>query len=178
MKTRIAQALLVSALTLSLAAPPASAADAGILVECSGFLHGRTGKRFLYAGDCMSPDSFLETPWHWVDGRYEQLTLAFQGDGNLVQYRWIQGQGYGTAIWSTNTYGVPAGSATLQRDGNFVLYDNEGDPYWSTNTWNCPGHWDWKEVELQDDENVVLYMQSVGGNTRYAKWDAWGNAHC
>lgn len=149
-----------------------------IQVSCERIWTGRTGKDYLSEGTCMAPGAFLQTPWYWRNGQQQQLTLVYQEDGNFVQYRWIAGQGFGTAIWSSGTSGEFAGSATLQRDGNFVLYRSGGAAYWSTRTWNCGGNWGLRTLDLQQDENVVLYFWPPGGNTgnRVAKWDAWGNA--
>lgn len=135
----------------------------------------------LPMNSCLASQAFLETAWYWLDGRYQQLTLVFQGDGNFVLYRWISGQGFGTAIWASNTSGKSVTAAAMQSDGNFVLYDSIGRPYWSTNTWNCPapsGGWGHKQLDLQLDENVVLYMWPNNGSGRVAKWDRFGTARC
>src|SRR5690242_20749332 len=44
----------------------------------------------------------------------------------------------------------------MQGDGNFVLYDAAGVPYWATGTWGNPGAW----IILQDDGNLVVYAQN------------------
>lgn len=170
--------LLVAPQAGASAPPPTTQSGPQIQVQCTNVWTGRAGVDYLRPGICLARGAFLETAWGWQYGRYQQLTLAYQEDGNLVLYRWISGQGYGSAIWSSGTNGQPSGLATLQADGNFVLYDASGRPYWSTNTWNCPGNWDFKTLEVQQDENVVLYFWPPGGNTgnRVAKWDAWGNA--
>jgi hypothetical protein len=185
---RLRRALLVPALaclallaptTVASASPSTSDGGVRIQVSCDRIWTGRTGTDYLPDGTCITPGTFLQTGWYWRNGRQQQLTLAYQEDGNLVEYRWIAGQGYGTAIWSSGTPGQPQGTAALQRDGNFVLYKPGGSwSYWSTNTWNCAGSWPLKTLQLQEDENVVLYFWPPNGNTgnRVAKWDAWGNA--
>ncbi len=86
------------------------------------------------------------------DGRF---SLVMQGDGNLVLY-----QG-GRAIWSTGTPGRGGAFATLQSDGNFVLYTRNSKALFSTRTANRPG----AILAVQDDGNVVVYQ---GGVARWA----------
>jgi hypothetical protein len=161
-------------------APAASAKGRSVViqVECGTVLYGRTGKNNLPRNTCLAPGAYLELDWHWNSGRFQQQTLVYQNDGNLVLYRFVSGQGYGTAIWASNTNGRSAGNAVLQNDGNFVLYDSNGRAYWSTNTWNCAGSWDYKQLDMQVDENLVLYFwpSNIGG--KVAKWDRWGIARC
>ncbi len=156
----------------------AAATDVSVQVQCGRTYTGRIGRAALEQNACMAAGAFLETAWYWLDGRFQQLTLTFQSDGNFVLYRWISGQGFGSAIWATNTSGKSVGVAAMQTDGNFVLYDSIARPYWSTNTWNCPGSWNYRQLDLQADENVVLYMWPSNGGGRQAKWDRWGIARC
>ncbi|MBE7485650.1 MAG: lectin [Polyangiaceae bacterium] len=78
------------------------------------------------------------------------VTLAMQGDGNLVVY------GPPGALWSSNTAGTPANVAVMQGDGNFVLYSGS-TPYWSSNTAGYSGAY----LVVQDDGNVVIYAGST-----------------
>ncbi|GIG29901.1 S8 family serine peptidase [Cellulomonas marina] len=48
------------------------------------------------------------------------LTLAMQGDGNLVGYA------HGRAFWSSGSHGNAGAYAVLQRDGNLVVYTADG----------------------------------------------------
>lgn len=66
------------------------------------------------------------------DGRFY---LAYQGDGNLVLYRWDGGPR--EAMWWTGPVGTP-GFAVMQGDGNFVIYVG-GTGVWHTGTYNNPG---------------------------------------
>jgi PAN domain len=103
--------------------------------------------------------------------------LEMQGDGNLVVYGGYEG---GTSLWATGTYqrcgGVwpfvscaPAAAqyATLQGDGNFVVYWEAGFPAWASNTANAgkPGT---AQLWMQDDANLVLY--SDVGSTLSPVW--------
>ena len=78
--------------------------------------------------------------------------LVFQTDGNLVAYE------EGVAYWSARTAGVATGgSAAMQSDGNFVVYDAAGVPRWHTRTAGNPGAF----LVIQNDCDVVL--RSAGG---------------
>ncbi|PNG99453.1 Mannose-specific lectin [Tetrabaena socialis] len=82
------------------------------------------------------------------DGR---LLLTYQLDGNLALMQ--------TAIWATQTSNT-AGRALLQGDGNVVLYNAIGAPYWSTATGNkvqVQGLSGTFRLVLQTDRNLVLY---------------------
>jgi hypothetical protein len=65
--------------------------------------------------------------------------LVMQTDGNLVLYLVSQTGGQGPAIWSSNTPGHPGAYATSQSDGNFVVYDSNHHPLWSSGTWGSKG---------------------------------------
>lgn len=74
-------------------------------------------------------------------------SLHYQPDGNLVLYEG------GRAIWASRTDGNAPGSAEMQYDGNFVVYDPTGKPLWASGTWGQPS----AMVQLQDDGNLVIY---------------------
>ena len=82
------------------------------------------------------------------DGRFK---LILQPDGNLVLY---EGN---TALWASNTGGKGGTVATLQGDGNFVIYDAKGKPVWASNTPNHPG----ADLLVQNDGNVVIYYNNA-----------------
>ena len=44
----------------------------------------------------------------------------------------------------------------MQDDGNFVLYDQNNEPVWATNTAGNPG----AHLAIQDDGNIVVYQGS------------------
>lgn len=76
--------------------------------------------------------------------------LILQKDGNLVYYCNLK------AVWSSGTAGRKTARATMQSDGNFVLYDNNGSALWHTQSNGNPG----SELRLQSDGNIVLYSAS------------------
>jgi LysM repeat protein len=85
--------------------------------------------------------------------RGQQLTsangymLTLQSDGNLVL-----SEDSGT-VWASGTDGKGAVRATLQSDGNFVLYTSDENAVWSTGTQGNEG----SRLVLQDDRNVVVF---------------------
>jgi pimeloyl-ACP methyl ester carboxylesterase len=97
--------------------------------------------------DLMLPGDVLR-PGEWIlsnDGRFE---FVYQGDGNLVLYQ------QGTAIWHTGTNGRAPGMVIMQHDGNFVMYDENNVPIWSSiGSYGHSGAW----LVVQDDGNVVIY---------------------
>lgn len=86
---------------------------------------------------------------HSCNGR---LRLTMQTDGNLVLY--ANGTANGTvALWASNTYGSGGYVATVQPDGNFVVYGMPDDgPRWATGT-----NERWSHLSLHDDGELVLY---------------------
>jgi hypothetical protein len=101
----------------------------------------------LAPGQSLGPNGYLQTP----DGRARFILQA--SDGNLVEYYSLGAGNGGTEVaWATNTAGQGAVRATMQTDGNFVLYDRNGHAVWATGTEGNPGASLW----LQGDGNIVL----------------------
>ncbi|MFD4640045.1 LysM peptidoglycan-binding domain-containing protein [Lentzea sp. NPDC058436] len=94
--------------------------------------------------------------------RGQQLTsangymLTLQSDGNLVL-----SENTGT-VWASGTDGKGAVRATLQADGNFVLYTSDENAVWSTGTQGNEG----SRLVLQDDRNLVVF--AVDGSAKWA----------
>jgi hypothetical protein len=101
----------------------------------------------LNAGSVLTPGRYLRSS----DGRY---ALLMQADGNLVLY----GPGY-HVLWATNTGGHPGGDATVQADGNFVLYAG-GNAIWTSYTGGRGSSY----LVMQSDGNAVVY-KDAGGST-------------
>lgn len=85
----------------------------------------------------------LEPGQSWATNR---ITLAFQGDGNLVLY-----DTKGTPLWWSGTVGQGA-KAVFQADGNFAVYTQDGATAWSSRT---DGH-DGAQLVLGTDGNVTI----------------------
>ena len=82
----------------------------------------------------------------FIQARADACRLVYQPDGNLVAYS------NGVAYWNAGTRGAGGGSATMQADGNFVVYDSNGVARWSTRTGGNHG----ASLGIQNDCNVVL----------------------
>ncbi|MDR6500590.1 subtilase family serine protease [Burkholderia ambifaria] len=75
--------------------------------------------------------------------------LVMQGDGNLVLLR------QGVPQWNSGTFGHAGAYATMQTDGNLVVYSSTHTPLWYSSTSGNPG----AVTYVQDDGNVVIYTQ-------------------
>lgn len=84
--------------------------------------------------------------------------LVMQGDGNLVLLR------QGVPVWNSGTHNHPGAYATMQTDGNLVVYSSAGAPLWYSGTGGNPG----AVTYLQDDGNVVIYTQVPGWSSNSA----------
>ena len=67
----------------------------------------------------------------YITSNNVMYVLILQNDGNLVLY----GNGNGTAMWSSGTYGSGADHLLMQNDGNLVLYKANGAWVWQTHTY-------------------------------------------
>ncbi|XP_066510502.1 B-type lectin plumieribetin-like isoform X2 [Hoplias malabaricus] len=59
------------------------------------------------------------------DGNFKAI---FQDDGNFVVYTW-------KPVWASNTDGKPGTRLVMQADGNLVIYDVSGHPFWASNSY-------------------------------------------
>ncbi|MFI5531438.1 hypothetical protein ACIA8O_23185 [Kitasatospora sp. NPDC051853] len=66
-------------------------------------------------------------------------TLVMQQDGNLVLRLTAPGNPSGPPLWHSNTWGNDGAYATMQADGNFVVYRQNGTALWSSGTYGHPG---------------------------------------
>ena len=77
--------------------------------------------------DKLQHDEQLNVNDQLVSGN-GRVKLVLQDDGNLVLYRTDDGR----ALWASNTAGRPAASASMQSDGNFVVYGQDGLAHWAS----------------------------------------------
>lgn len=135
-----------------LTAPNPNAHDADMLVS----IYGSGGPPPSDGPDILVPDEALFPGEEATssDGRFH---FVYQGDGNLVLYRWDW-----VALWASNTGGTSAGRAHMQLDGNFVIYDAGGSPVWNSGTAGNSGAY----LIVQSDGNVVIY--SSGGSALWS----------
>ena len=59
----------------------------------------------------------------------------------------------------------------MQTDGNLVLYDTSGQPYWDSNTQGNPGAF----LNVQDDGNLVVYRAGSTTQTETANNALWAS---
>jgi len=130
-----------------LTAPNLNAHDAEMLAS----IYGSGGPPPSDGPDVLVPDEALFPGQEATssDGRFH---FVYQGDGNLVLYRWDW-----VALWASNTGGTGAGRAHMQLDGNFVIYDAGGTPIWNSGTGGNSGAY----LIVQSDGNVII-NSSVG----------------
>lgn len=74
-------------------------------------------------------------------------SLDMQGDGNLVEFT------AGRALWSTGTEGNPGDHATLQPDGDLVVFAKSGSSLWSSDT---PAHTGSVALDLQGSGELEI----------------------
>jgi subtilisin family serine protease len=98
------------------------------------------GPNTLTAGQVLQPDQARIS----ADGRFH---FYYQGDGNLVLYRWDA-----TPLWATGVLGS-VGHAVMQHDGNFVVYDASGNDLFNTETYGNPGAF----LRVENSGEVVVY---------------------
>ncbi|WP_406206070.1 hypothetical protein OH807_32075 [Kitasatospora sp. NBC_01560] len=98
--------------------------------------------------------------------RSNSVQFAMQSDGNLVLSSLRTGQ----ALWSTNTQNHPGAWATMQDDGNFVVYDPQRVPLWSSKTWvgNNSGYF----AVIQDDGKFIVYTPGWVAKFGTPTWNA------
>jgi hypothetical protein len=109
----------------------------------------------IASGTTLHAGEYLRSP----DWRY---TLVMQEDGNLVVY-YVDRY---TPIWSSRTWNNGGAYATLQNDGNFVVYDKDGKALWNTYTYSQGA----SVLKMQNDGNLVAYRNSDNHFT----WNSFG----
>ena len=86
------------------------------------------------------------TPGRSLTSNNGLYNLVLQPDGNFVLYKGA------TALWASNTRGMPVATAVMQNDGNLVLYDSQQRPLWNSGTEGHPGAF----LTIQDNGNVIV----------------------
>ncbi|MFD0400328.1 RHS repeat-associated core domain-containing protein [Kitasatospora sp. NPDC127121] len=102
---------------------------------------------------------FVLNPGESVRSSSVQLTM--QTDGNLV----LTSLRTGLVTWSSDTANHPGAWATMQDDGNFVVYDPQRVPLWSSQSWVGPNSKFFAVV--QDDGKFMVYAPGWA-----PKWDS------
>ncbi|WP_328874291.1 RHS repeat-associated core domain-containing protein [Streptomyces sp. NBC_00287] len=97
---------------------------------------------------------YLRAGWKLTAGqevRSQRARMVMENDGDLVIYD----RDTGKLRWHTNTGGNPGAWATMQDDGNFVVYSATGTSLWSTNT--AVGAGSGHFATLQDGGSFAVY---------------------
>jgi hypothetical protein len=102
-------------------------------------------------------ESLLPGESIYSENRFARLTMEVNGE--LRIYRGNR------KVWGSGTSGTPAYAATMQGDGNLVLYDRLGTAFWAPNLFDSSGN---PSLVLQNDGNLVLY--SGGGSSYWASY--------
>ena len=109
----------------------------------------------LLVPSCMA-DNVLYTDESLYTGQsltYGAYYLVMQTDCNLVLYD------AGKPIWATDTGGLGSDChATMQSDGNLVVYSSRGNSVWASNT---NRNTDYYVLVLQKDRNLVIYGPAI-----------------
>ena len=128
-------AIMLTAVAAAATGGPASAAP------------HRLGTRYphsLRAGSSLLAGQQLSSP----RGTFR---LVMQADGDLAEYDVTQ------LIWSTGTAGSGA-RATMQANGNLVVYGSDGTPLWQSGTGGRQGRF---ELDLRRGGNLVIQAAGV-----------------
>jgi hypothetical protein len=94
------------------------------------------------------------------------MAILQQSDGNFVQDDRNGNQP--NVLWASGTNGSGAVRATMQTDGNFVLYNAQGQAVWATRTNGNPGAY----MIMQGDGNLVIY--AANGTWLWSSWNELG----
>lgn len=96
----------------------------------------------LLAGQSLTTDQELISNNGW-------FAVRLFSSGKLGIYRTQTRH----TMWVSPGLSQPGGRAEMQGDGNFVLYNTLGQPYFDTGSWGHPGCF----IVMQDDGNLVVY---------------------
>jgi YD repeat-containing protein len=120
---------------------------------------------YLVAGQTLPSGSCIASP-HW------QYFLYMAPDGNLYIYNWATGAG----TWGPGTQGHPGAYATLQTDGNFVVYSSTGVALWSSGTSGTNA----ERLDMEDDGRIILYKSAwnSGTSTGQFNWSQLTHPAC
>lgn len=122
---------------------------------------------YLNPGECLIEGTYIAV--HSGTGYWYELWVY---EGDLVLYAHDALSGY-KVLWQTDTRSWNA-SLWMQRDGNVVLYDGQGNPRWSLGTQGCGDQGAW--LRVQADSNIVLYNR--GWTPLWARFDGPASRPC
>ncbi len=120
---------------------------------------------YLPAGQRINANQCLVSP-------HGQYILYMAPDGNF----YIYDIAHSTAPWGAGTYGHPGAYATLQTDGNFVVYDVNGVALWNSGTAGSGA----ERLELEDDGRIIIWKSAwnSGTSTGQFTWPPLAHPGC
>ncbi|MEV1174064.1 hypothetical protein [Nonomuraea sp. NPDC049784] len=101
------------------------------------------------AKDRLGPGEWL-LPGQSLISEGGRFKLIQQAQGNLVFYQGTK------ALWTSPTAGKPGARATMQKEGNLVIYGADNKPLWSTPTAGNPGAY---LLLPKESGNLVIYSR-------------------
>lgn len=116
----------------------------------SGTEWNGVGDAAYFGSNQLTPGQTL-TRNQYISSRNGLYALVFQNDGNLVLYH---GRSF---IWNSSTGGRGATRASMQADGNLVLYRSDNTWVWQSSTGGTAS----PTTVLQDDGNIVIYSSNT-----------------
>ncbi|KAL0970659.1 hypothetical protein UPYG_G00245240 [Umbra pygmaea] len=102
-------------------------------------------RNYLSKEDELRKGDFLQS-------NNKQWKAIFQDDGNFVIYGW-------KPVWSADTNSSTAHRLVMQDDCNLVMYKQDGNPMWQTNTHNPNGGM--CQLKLTDDGTLVVQNKTA-----------------
>jgi RHS repeat-associated protein len=117
---------------------------------------------YLTAGQVLPSGKCIVSP-------SSQYFLYMAPDGNFYIYNWANG----TAPWGAPTYGHPGAYATLQTDGNLVVYDVNNAALWSSGTGGSYA----ERLDMENDGRIILYKSAWNSGTSNGQFNGSQLAH-
>ena len=99
-------------------------------------------KDVLHAGECLNVNEYLES-------NNKCFKVLYEDSGNFISYQTSSMQ----AVWSSLTAESCTNQVCMQDDGNFVIYDCNNRPIFTSQTMGHPG----SRIIIQNDGNLVIY---------------------
>ena len=117
---------------------------------------------YLVAGQSIHANQCIVSP-------HGQYMLYMDPGGNFFIYDIA----HATGTWGANTYGHPGAYATLQTDGNFVVYSASNVALWNSGT-NGTGA---ERLDMEDDGRIIIYKSAWNSGTSTGQFNWTQLAH-
>ncbi len=117
---------------------------------------------YLVSGGRINANQCIVSP-------HGQYMLYMAPDGNF----YIYDIAHNTGTWGAGTAGHPGAYATLQADGNFVVYDANNAPLWSSGTAGTYS----ERLDMEDDGRIIVYKSAWNSGTSDGQFNQSQLAH-